>query len=148
MDIRNAMIVLVLVLTGCVPPQQGVKLGDMLPGKMFSLKDGNEYNFAIQVSYDTGAMTAFNPSTNERFSGQYTAIITSGGVSQGVAKDSWGMSAGTVTTVSTATANARGILKGDAGTVIDVYLDIQPGNRPTGHGTGVDNKEVRYQIQF
>lgn len=56
-------------------------VGQMLPGKMYSLQDGTELNFEIQTSYGTGAMTAYNPVTRENFSGQYTGIYTGGGAS-------------------------------------------------------------------
>jgi hypothetical protein len=105
--------------------------------------------FAIQTSYGSGTMTAFNPATGERFSGQYTGIYKGGGTSQGVYTDSWGFATGSVTTQQAPTgAVAKGVLIGDKGTVINVSMDIQPGDRPTGFGEGTDNNGVKYQVQF
>lgn len=130
---------LTLFLFGCA--------GAMLPGKMYSLKDGVEMNFEIQTSYGTGSMTAYNPSTGESFTGQYTGTYKGGGYAHGTI--SGPMKTSTVTMYSPPTeANARGVLKGDKGTVISIYLDIRPGLRPTGHGEGIDNNNVRYQIHF
>jgi hypothetical protein len=120
----------------------------MLPGKMFDLSDGTEMTFEIQKSYGTGLMTAYNPATQERFSGQYTATFSGGGTTRGTMTNSSGESS-TVSIVSPPqSANARGILKGDSGTIISISLDIQPGLRPRGHGEGIDNKSVRYQVHF
>ena len=135
------------LMAGCATMPDPV--GQMLPGKMYSLQDGTELNFEIQTSYGTGAMTAYNPVTGEKFSGQYTGIYTGGGASQSNVTNSWGFSTGSVTTQSAPTgAIAKGILRGDRGTIINVSLNIQPGARPTGFGEGTDNKGVRYQIQF
>jgi len=121
----------------------------MLPGKMFTLNDGVEMDFEIQTSYGTGSLTAYNPTTGERFTGQYTSILNGGGYTEGTIYNSGNQNTSTVTIFSPPTgANARGILKGDKGTVIDIFLIIQPGLRPIGYGEGVDNKDARYQVQF
>ncbi len=123
--------------------------GKILPGKMYSLTNGTEMDFKIQTSYGTGSLSAFNPSTGENFTGQYTGTYQGGGSSHGTIYNANGNRAATVATYSPPTnANARGILKGDKGTIISIYLDIQPGFRPTGHGEGIDNNNVRYQVQF
>lgn len=119
-----------------------------LPGKMYSLNDGTESAFEIQRSSGTGGMTAHNPKTGERFTGQYTATAIGGGTSR-IDIDLGGTKSGTGTVYTPPSyANARGILRGDKGTVISVYLDIRPGLRPTGHGEGVENIGNRYQFQF
>ncbi len=71
-------------------------------------------------------MTAFNPVSKESFQGQYRVMLTGGGTSTGVVRDSWGWTAGTVTTTSDPKAAGRGFLKGDKGTVIDVSLTSHP----------------------
>jgi len=124
--------------------------GTMLPGTMYSLDSGVEMPFEIETSRSTGSLKATNPETGEIFTGQYTGKFTGGGYSQGTirtASASTGISRFQSFTPPTG-ANARGILKGDQGTVISIYLDITPGFRPTGFGEGVDNKGVEYQIQF
>lgn len=120
-----------------------------IPGKAYALSDGTELAFTIQRSAGTGGMEAMNPKTGERFTGQYTATEIGGGSSI-VQLTNWrtgSMTTGRVNT-SSDSAIARGILRGDKGTVIDVHLDIEPGLMPRGHGEGVDNKGNRYQFQF
>ena len=92
---------------------------------MYSLKDGTELTFEIQRSYGTGDMSAQNPKTGEKFTGQYTATRVAGNY-----------------------ADAHGILRGNKGTVVNVTLEIQAGLMPKGHGEGVDNNGNRYQFQF
>jgi hypothetical protein len=140
---RRALILsvaLAISLVGC---------GVMLPGKMYSTSDGTESRFEIQTSHGSGDMTAFSPKTGERFTGQYTGTYTGGG-SALVSTFNFQTGATSTGTVymPPSGANARGILRGDKGTVIEVYLDIQTGLRPRGHGEGIDNKGNRYQIQF
>lgn len=127
----------------------------MLPGKMYRLDNGAEWPFGIATSYGTGALTASDPQSGETFTGQYTGTYTGGGSSfetwSGTAFSGGQMTvlngSGTVLTPPR-NATARGILRGSAGTVVEVYLDIRPGLRPTGHGMGQDNKGRRFQIQF
>ena len=122
--------------------------GGMLPGQMYSLDDGSELNFKIEKSRGTGSMTAYNTVTGERFNGQYTGKYTGGERSFGTVSGQ----GDNISTIQSFTppsgATARGILRGDQGTVIEVYLDITPGFRPTGFGEGLDNKGRRYQLQF
>jgi hypothetical protein len=125
---------LLLVLTGC---------GRMLPGAMYDLRDGTQLDFAIETSRGVGSMTAYNPQTGETFTGQYSGLFHGGGTALAHS------AAGNVLAVAPPTgANARGILRGDQGTVIGVYLDIRPGFRPVGNGTAQDNKGGRYQVHF
>ncbi len=157
------VLLMLIAVAGCatgLSTGRSIKIGDMLPGKMFSLKDGTELRYEIQFTSSiqrTGTMTAFNPVSNESFQGQYRTILTGGGSSTGVVKDSWGWTTGTVKTSSDPRATARGILKGDKGTVIDVSLDLESVKSNAdegaffffhGQGTGTDNHDVHYQIQF
>ena len=161
--IITSLLAILVALGGCVSlyPDAG-----MLPGKISSLQDGTEMNFGIQINntgqlYRTGgAITASNLATGERFSGQYAAFSTGGRTSQSNITNSWGISTGAINTTSESTGStARGILKGDKGTIITISLDCQSvffrrnvwtpgGSRPTGFGEGTDNKGGRYQIQF
>ena len=126
-----------------------VKTVRMLPGKMYSLKDGTEMTFAAQLSSGTGILTAYNPVTGENFTGQYTGIYTDGGVTQTEHTNSLGFSTGTYTTQTAANhAKIKGILKGDKGTIITIEMDIQTGDNPKGIGEGTDNYGVHYQIQL
>ncbi|MBK9496933.1 MAG: hypothetical protein IPO08_20980 [Xanthomonadales bacterium] len=129
-----------LMLCGC---------GVMLRGSMDRLEDGAALPFAIQTSYGTGSMEATDPATGEVFTGQYTGITQGGGSSFGTIYNAQMMQTSTVQTFSRPThATARGTLRGNMGTVVQVALDIKPGLRPSGHGEGMDNKGRHYQVRF
>ena len=123
-----------------------------LKGKMVSLQGGEEFAFEIEKSTGTGGMWAANPKTGEVLQGQYTAKGSGGGYSTGSVSGT--NSAGRYTTQNVqifsppTSANAQGYLRGDKGTVIEIYLEIKPGWTPTGFGPGNDNKGNRYQVQF
>ena len=138
------------LLVGCATVKPAQKI--MLPGKIYSLTDGTEMSFSIEMAVNSGEMTAYNPKTSETFTGQYTGIFTGGTVSQSSTTNAWGSTSGKVTTVSSPTgAKVKGILKGDKGTIMDVTMDVQPGtvqNPPKGIGEGIDNHGLHYQIQF
>lgn len=132
-----------MLLIGCAATTQTAR---MIPGKMFSLKDGTQLAFAAEYSTGSGSLTAHNPTTGESFMGQYTGIYTGGGTST---TESGGLFSSTVTTQTAPTgAKIKGILRGDKGTIINIDMDIQPGDNPTGFGEGVDNNGVHYQIQI
>lgn len=84
------IILLSLMLSGCAmaPPTQTGPI--MIPGSMFSLKDGTEFVFAIEYRFNNGIMTARNLTTGEDFYGNYTAIGAGGGVSKGTYHNVWG----------------------------------------------------------
>ena len=123
--------------------------GGMLHGQMFRLDNGAQWPFDIQTSYGTGKLTATDPQTGEVFTGQYTGVYQGGGSSYGTAFNAQLLSTTTFQSFTPpSNATARGILRGDRGTVIQIYLDIRPGLVPKGHGQGLDNKGRQYQIQF
>jgi len=94
-------------------------------------------------------MTAFNPVSQENFTGQYTGIYTDGGTTQTTVTNNWGFKTGTATTQTSADhAKIKGILKGDKGTIITIEMDIQTGVNPKGFGEGTDNNGIKYQIQL
>ena len=150
------LVTLLFLLSAC---------GTKLPGKLYSLEDGVILDFQIERSYGTGGMYAQNLKTGEYFSGQYTGTYKGGGTAT---TSGSGQYSGTTTNVSTGTmyqntgnisssattfipptdATARGVLIGDKGTVIELYMEIRPGIVPKGHGEGIDNKSRRYQVQF
>jgi hypothetical protein len=124
-----------IMLSGCV--------GTMLPGRMYASPNGQMLQFAIQTSYGSGTMTAFNDQTGEKFNGEYSAFYKGQGAIFG------NIGGSNVTLFQSPTgANGRGILVGDNGTMITLYLEIKPGLRPTGHGTGMDQNNVRYEVFF
>ena len=115
----------------------------MLPGRMYAHPSGRTLPFQIQTSYGNGRMTAADPVTGEKFSGEYSgfykgqdAVMGSvGGLGVSLVKPPTG-------------ANAFGILVGDKGTTIRLYFEIKPGLRPTGHGTGRDQAGKEYEVFF
>jgi len=124
-----------IVLSGCV--------GTMLPGRMYASPSGQILQFEIETSYGQGKMTAFNDQTGEKFTGEYSAIRRGGGMMLGNAGNS------NVTLLQPPlSANGQGVLVGDKGTMIRLYLEIKPGLRPTGHGTGTDEEGRRYEVFF
>lgn len=143
-----------LLFAGCAvaPPRATGPV--MIPGRIYSLKDGTALDFAIERSNGQGIMTAFNPVTGERFTGTYSAIITEGGqVEQSTATNFWGQVGPTVQKTTTATkAAGRGVLRGDKGTVINLRVDIKPSYHPqinpSGFGDAEDNNGQKYQVQF
>lgn len=125
----------------------------MIPGSMFSLKDGTEFSLALEYRFNNGIMTARNLKTGENFNGNYTAIFADEAVSTSTYRNVWGGNAGSATTTTKATrGTGKGILRGDKGTVISVTMEIKPTyNRnilPSGFGDGADNNGTRYQLQF
>jgi len=132
--------VLTLLFFGCI---RATNVGRMLPGKMYSMQDGTELEFRIETSRGSGGLEAVNRETGEHFTGHYAASYVGGGSAVGLLGD--------VPMVMVAVptgANAQGILRGDRGTVIGIYLTIKPGDTPTGHGTGKDNRGQHYQVYF
>lgn len=139
--------------------------GTTIPGKLYSLQDGTVMEFKIERSYGTGGMSAQNHKSGEVFSGQYTGTYKGGGAATTVGtgqvsgstsnfatgstyQHSGQFTSNTTTFIPPSNATARGILIGDKGTVIELYMDIRPGIVPKGHGEGIDNKGFRYQVQF
>ena len=62
-----AAYLMLVAVAGC-GTGRNIKVGDMLPGEMVSLKDGTELRCEIQFISSvqrTGTMTAFNPASNE-----------------------------------------------------------------------------------
>ena len=142
-----------LLFAGCAVVPQTQTGPIMIPGRMFNLKDGTEFVLAIERSSGIGIMTARNLVTGEQFAGNYTAMLTDGGVSTSTYNNNWGFDAGTVTTNTPGTkAVGKGILRGDRGTVISISMDIKPSYKahinPSGFGDGTDNTGTRYQLQF
>jgi len=136
---NNITKILVLLLsiafTGCV--------GRMLPGRMYATAIGNTLQFQIQTSYGNGRMEAYDPKTDERFSGEYSGFYKG-------QNSVYGSVGGTgVALIQPPTgANAFGILVGDKGRTIRLYFEIKPGIRPTGYGVGSDQNGNRYEVFF
>jgi len=126
--------------------------GGWIKGTMVNTSTGDELQYEIEKSRGKGGMWAADPKTGEVFRGQYSGKYTSGGYSFGSISgtDSSGLRKTQNLQVFTppTSANAQGFLKGDMGTVLEVFLEIKPSIRPSGFGKGVDNKGNQYQVQF
>ena len=150
------VVCLLSFLAGCGIP---------LTGKLYSLRDAVTLEFEIETSRGTGDMRATNPKTGEKFTGQYTGIrktttvlLPTGlaGNEPANAADAFfrGLNGGLAGGLNNSAviapnyATARGVLAGDKGTMIELFMEIQPGLKPKGHGEGTDNKGGRYQVQF
>lgn len=134
---RRLLVCLVagFVLSGCV--------GAMLPGRMYASPNGQVLQFNIQTSRGSGSMNAFNDQSGERFVGEYHAMPLDQGLMIG------SVAGRNVALAQVPTrANGKGVLVGDKGTMITLYLDIKPGLRPSGHGSGTDQNNVRYEVFF
>jgi hypothetical protein len=154
MKTNGLLLGLFFLLAGCAVGPPPVSGPVMIPGRIYCLKDGTEFQFAIERSSGQGMMTALNTVTGERFTGTYSAMVTEGGgVEQSTIANNWGTTTGTVSKTTLATkAIGRGVLRGDKGTVISFAVDIKPSYHPainpSGFGEGTDNNGLKYQIQF
>ncbi|TCZ78324.1 hypothetical protein [Lysobacter sp. N42] len=117
--------------------------GKMLEGAMYRTTDGHKLEFAIEKSRGTGKMTAVDPASGETFEGQYSGQFTG----QGSYSGTFGGERFQANSRPTG-AVAEGVLVGNMGTVIEINLSIKPGWRPTGFGSGQDNKGVAYRVVF
>jgi hypothetical protein len=133
----------------------------MYQGQMFAMKSGAELRFEIGGTYTWGSevlVRARNTLSGENFSGRLL-LLEKGGASTSVITNGWGLKAGEIQTSSDENAKvAKGIIKGDKGTIISLILDTQmihkkrPGGGAPffyqGIGEGVDNSDNRYRVQF
>lgn len=126
-----------VVLSGCIA------MGTMLPGRIYAEPNGQVLQFSIEKSRGQGKMTAYNPQTDERFTGEYSAMYVGGSSTVGMVGGK-----NVVLHQGPTGANGKGVLVGDKGTMIRLFLEIESGNRPTGHGTGTDQEGKRYEIFF
>jgi hypothetical protein len=129
-------LVTAVILTGCV----AVENGTMLPGRMQVSSSGQVLQFNIEKSTGQGKMTAFNEQTGEKFSGEYSAITVGQRPAAGPPA--------ALRQELIRNANGRGVLVGDKGTTITLYLEIESGNRFTGYGAGVDREGRSYEVSF
>jgi hypothetical protein len=117
----------------------------MLPGAIYS-QGGKVLPFQIEKAYHTGAVTASDPSTGERFAGQYVGVREqTTATASGVGSAGYGFASGSV---GSNMANATAYLTGDKGTTLTCEMQIQAGLSPHGIGHCADNNGVQYRLQF
>lgn len=139
------LLVTAIVLAGCAP------LGSFLDGRVYSLERGIALPMKIEVTRGVGQISASDPETGERFQGTYVAIQDSKQASiLGGTLTPQGQFVPTVATASSGggLASTMATMIGDKGTVLDCRMLIQPGWRPRGAGTCIDNRGGRYNLQF
>ena len=115
----------------------------MLPGRIYEPQTGKRIAFEIERSRGHGKITAFDPVTNETFQGEYTGFYEGRETAVALVGSTPIIAAKLPTG-----ANARGILVGNKGTTIRIYLKINPGLKPTGHGSGIDQSGTEYEVFF
>ena len=101
--------------------------GEMIPGTLFSLKDGSSFTCSVEYSSGQGRIEATNPQTGEKFTGKYTVILVNDMMGRG-----------------------KGYIIGDKGTVIFLNMEFSKGSAwvyPVVYGDGEDNNGVKYQYQ-
>ena len=121
----------------------------MLPGTIYA-QDGTVMQFAIQKALGGGDVTAFNPATQERFSGTYVGVIRGTNVnSDAYATNGADFAVGAGSSVARSNlADATAYLRGDKGTMLTCAMQIQPGIYPHGIGQCSDNHRTTYRLQF
>lgn len=166
---RGLFCLLVLTfLAACVsvspeyrPPAPGLERFDMYQAQVFLLKQATELRFEIGGPYvweNEVLARASNPITGENFVGRLM-LMGKDNTSTAVVTNAWGFKKGEIHTTSDGkTKIARGILKGDKGTAINLTIETQrvdehrPGGGAPfyyrGFGEGTDNHGESYTIQF
>ncbi len=130
-----------MLLGGCA--------GGMIPGTIYS-SDGKVMSFEIEKAHRTGVVRATDPSSGEKFIGNYVGIKerlnvnTSRTATAGSAVVS-GFGHGSI---EANTANATAFFKGDKGTMLNCEMKIEAGLSPHGIGTCDDNQGKKYRLQF
>jgi hypothetical protein len=121
----------------------------MLPGALYS-QSGKVLDFAIQKTYGSGAVSAFDSDRQERFSGSYVAVLGSTTTNaRAVVMNGSGFAVGHATESSgTNMADATAYLRGDKGTMLTCTMRIQAGVYPHGIGDCTDNHRMSYRLQF
>lgn len=143
-------LIVVGVLASCAPPApSGPDFGAMLPGNLYSLS-GNVMTFEIEKTTGAGSVTAFDPASQERFSGSYVAVLASTTTNaRAVVTNGYGLAVGNATQSSgTNMADATAYLRGDKGTILSCTMRIQAGVYPHGIGDCTDNRRATYRLQF
>lgn len=134
--------IVLMLLAGCSG-------GTMLPGQLYS-QSGKVLEFQIEKAHRSGAVTASDPSTGERFSGKYVGMLETVRASNSAFIQS-GTRSGTgfsSAEIGSNIANATAYLTGDKGSSINCQMQIEAGISPHGIGTCTDTKGTKYRLQF
>ena len=142
-----AMAVMALLPVSCAA--QGPAMGDMLPGTLYT-QDGRVLDFAIQKAPRSGAVTAFDATAQESFSGTYVGVLESTTAnSSGLATNGRDFAVGAASAaVGSNMADATAFLRGDKGAMLTCTMRIEAAVYPRGLGTCKDNHGGIYRLQF
>jgi hypothetical protein len=121
----------------------------MLPGQIYS-QSGKVLEFQIEKAHRSGAVSAYDPSTGERFSGRYVGIRETIQGSDSIFVQSGPRSAVGYGSkeISSNIGNATAFLSGDKGSSLNCTMQIEIGFNPHGLGTCMDAKGDQYRVQF
>lgn len=123
--------------------------GTMLPGQIYS-KSGKVLEFQIEKAHRSGAVTAYDSSTGERFTGRYVGLLETirGSNTAFVQAGSASAVRHGSTAIGSNIANATAFLTGDKGSSLNCEMKIEAGFSPHGLGTCTDNRGAQYRVQF
>jgi len=144
---RVTVVLVTAFAVACAP--QGPSVGAMLPGALYT-QDGRVLDFAIEKAQRSGRVTAFDPATQESFSGSYVAVIASAsGSSREFVTNGRGYAVGAGSAVvGSNMADATAFLRGDKGSMLSYSMRIEAAASPHGLGICTDNHGGRYRLQF
>ena len=123
--------------------------GGMIPGQIYT-EQGKMLNFQIERSRGAGAVSAYDASTGEHYSGNYVALRQSvAGMSTAFVQSGNASATGTsFTGMASNMATSSAYLNGDNGSVLSCDMQIQAGLSPHGIGACTDQTGGKYRLQF
>lgn len=124
-------------------------MGTMLPGQIYA-PSGRVLQFEIEKARRSGAVTAYDSVSGERFAGKYVGLLetvrsTSTAVAQVGTTNGVGFES---SETGSNIANANAYLTGDKGTSLTCQMKIEAGFNPHGLGVCSDQKGGQYRLQF
>jgi hypothetical protein len=151
-----AAAIVALLLSACASlPPFGKHRYPMLPGTLEPVKEATRIDF--ELSYDAGMtggnIRAINPTTRERFTGMYTSARGASSPAEGTAEAA-GIAAGKGRAHGREPAKAKGLLRGNRGTIVEMTLDLEiggerePYRNVRGSGEAKDNRGGRYRAKL
>ena len=158
-----SLLMMCMLMNGCAM-RSDIKIGEMLPGEITSLSDGNVLPMEVEVIRASDVnfrMTAYNPKTGEKFQGKGSGIlavnVSSGSAfstgtsnSGSYSAQGFGSASGTAVAYSNAVEETA-VLIGDKGTVLNIKMRAQIAIRKSqlhGYGEAEDNKGNKYQVRY
>lgn len=162
-------------LQGCARHSQDIKrslpeaapaivIGEMLPGKLISRKDGSAIHLQVEVIALADIdfrMTAYDPGTGENFQGRGSVIFPEGGDAAADGREgapcggcdpaTHGLSGKGMASKDCGEADEAGVLFGDKGTIIKVWMKANCAferSQLRAYGEARDNKGNKYLVRI